>query len=245
MRNRQFLMALTVFMMAGIVVASGCSNHQDTVETEKKPVIIEEESTHHNTGKTSTENKKNDPTISSSSGSDNSEAVLTPEKGDELGGGEAETNVEPDSDAPSEEEEPIDMEMPEIINYQPSEPRLMGLQIQQQSKQVTGLYGKPNREYVLDADMNPITVYEYEGFSVGFDDKETIVFVEVTSEHINPGLNGLHLGDLREDAITALGKPNTNTDFVMNYISSGVVLKLDIDPKTDEIRSLKLFAADV
>lgn len=125
--------------------------------------------------------------------------------------------------------------------FDPEKPKLMGLSIHDTKDHVLKKFGKPQKEYVMEDDISPISVYEYPVFSVGFDTSGKVQFVDVSSGDVNPGLNGLRLGQKKADAIKALGEPDANTDYVMNYEANGIILKLDIDPKTQVINSIKLF----
>jgi hypothetical protein len=127
------------------------------------------------------------------------------------------------------------------IPYNPSKPTLMGLTINQSKNEITTKFGIPNEEYVMEDPSDPITVYEYTGFLIGFNKKNLIAFVDVNSSEVNPGLNGLKLGNSIDAAIQALGIPDTRTEYVMNYKSEDVNLKLDIDPNNNTINSIKLF----
>lgn len=144
------------------------------------------------------------------------------------------------SDAHSHEE--IEKNDSIVIPYNPSKPTLMGFTINQNMNEVQSKLGNPREEYVMEDENDPITVYAYNGFTIGFDKYELVVFIDVSSLQVNPGLNGLRLGNTIEDAIQALGKPTTNTEYVLNYISDDVILKLDVDPTTQTIHSIKLFA---
>jgi hypothetical protein len=126
--------------------------------------------------------------------------------------------------------------------YNADKPTLMGLSIHEAKSAVSQKFGNPSGQYVMEDDTDPIVVYEYPGFSVGFSTSDIIQFVEVSSGDVNPGLNGLRLGQTVNDAIAAIGQPNINTEYVLSYKSGGVILKLDIDPNTQIIQSIKLFA---
>ncbi|RKN85062.1 DUF4309 domain-containing protein [Paenibacillus ginsengarvi] len=126
--------------------------------------------------------------------------------------------------------------------YDAKKPSLMGLRLSDTKTTVKQKFEAPASEYEMDDDKDPLTVYEYEGFIVGFNRLNGVEFIEVTSKDINPGLNGLYLGQKVKDAETALGKPDTNTNYALHYKANGTVLKLDVDPKTETIQSIKLFA---
>jgi hypothetical protein len=128
--------------------------------------------------------------------------------------------------------------------YNQAKPTLLGLNLKTSVDIVTGRYGKPKDQFMMDEDSDPITVYDYSDFLVGFNNKSQLQFIDIRSIDINPGLNGLKLGQSTGDVFKALGKPDSNTSFVLTYKSAGAVLKLDVDPKTDKVNSIKLFAVE-
>lgn len=122
---------------------------------------------------------------------------------------------------------------------------LMGLALHHTSQMVTEMYGSPNNEFMMDDEDQTITVYDYEAFSVGFGEDDGIIFIDVASGNVDPGLKGLRLGQKANDAVEALGNPDTNTNFVMTYNTERTILKLDIDPQTNVVRSIKLFSTEL
>jgi hypothetical protein len=127
--------------------------------------------------------------------------------------------------------------------YKEGKPTLLGLALKTPQNDVLAKLGEAKNKFVMDDDADPVTVYEYDGFSVGFNKNDTLEFVDVRSAGIDPGLHGLRLGQKPEDAVKALGKPDTKTSYVLAYKSEGTVLKLDLDPKNGTILSIKLFAS--
>ncbi|MEI7028100.1 hypothetical protein [Paenibacillus sp. y28] len=128
--------------------------------------------------------------------------------------------------------------------FNENEPSLLGLKMKATKADVSSLYGEPVKQFVMEDEQDPITVYDYKSFSVGFSQKGELQFIDISTDTVNPGLNGLRVGMKSKDAIQALGNPNSNTSFVLTYKSKGAVLKLDIDPKEDSIRSIKLFKSN-
>jgi hypothetical protein len=126
--------------------------------------------------------------------------------------------------------------------YNAKKPSLMGIRLTDTKTAVKKKFDDPVSEFEMDDEQDSVTVCEYEGFSVGFNAAGTVEFIEITSKDVNPGLNGLRLGQKVKDAESALGKPDTNTTYAMHYKADGTILKLDIDPKTESIQSIKLFA---
>lgn len=147
--------------------------------------------------------------------------------------------VQTSSDAKPPE---TDAASPANESYDFAKPSLMGIRLTDTRTAVVGKFDKPVTEFEMDDGQDPVTVYEYDGFIVGFNADDIVEFVEITSKDVNPGLNGLRLGQQVKDAETALGNPDTNTNYALHYKTDTTVLKLDIDPKTESIQSIKLFA---
>lgn len=131
---------------------------------------------------------------------------------------------------------------PTVEAYSVKKPSLMGISLTDNISTVTLKLGKPEHEYTMDEEEDPIVAYEYSGFVIGFNKVKLVQFVEITSNELNPGLNGFKLGQSVKDAVQALGKPDTSTKYAMSYKSGGTILKLDVDPTTQNILSIKLFA---
>ncbi|MEF3303529.1 hypothetical protein, partial [Paenibacillus sp. GYB003] len=92
-------------------------------------------------------------------------------------------------------------------SYDAKKPSLMGIRLTDTKQTVKQKFEAPANEYEMDDDKDPITVFEYDGFTVGFN-ATSVEFIEITSGDVNPGLNGLRLGQKVKDAETALGKPD-------------------------------------
>lgn len=125
--------------------------------------------------------------------------------------------------------------------YTQEKPTLLGLALKTKADDIVGQFGKPADQFLMEEE-EPITVYDYTDFLVGFNSAKELQFIDVRSKDVDPGLNGLKLGDKVADAVKALGQPDTNTSYVIAYESEGALLKLDVDPKTQVINSIKLFA---
>ncbi|WP_426452395.1 DUF4309 domain-containing protein [Paenibacillus sp. S-38] len=126
--------------------------------------------------------------------------------------------------------------------YTEANPTLLGLTLKTDAGEITSRFGKPKDQFVMEDDADPITVYDYTDFLVGFNSQNQLHFVDVRSGEINPGLNGLKLGDPVSSVYEALGKPDSNTSYVLTYKATGAILKLDVDPKSQKVNSIKLFA---
>jgi len=153
--------------------------------------------------------------------------------------------LEPETPAKTEPTEPeipagyYDVSAP----FNPEVPTLMGLKIGMDKTLVLERFGKPLGNNTLPGEDNSVSILEYPGFVVGIQENK-VLFVEVYSSAVNPGLNEFRLGDSRDEAIQRLGEPTRDTDFVINYIANGSVLKLDTDPDSRRIHSIKLFGEE-
>ncbi|NHN31202.1 DUF4309 domain-containing protein [Paenibacillus sp. S3N08] len=129
-------------------------------------------------------------------------------------------------------------------SYNQAKPTLIGLTLNTSMDKVVATFGKPKEQFIMDEENDPITVYDYTDFLIGFNKQKQLRFIDIRSAEINPGLNGLKLGQSTSKVYEALGKPDSNTSFVFTYNSTGAVLKLDVDPKTDKVNSIKLFTTE-
>lgn len=129
-------------------------------------------------------------------------------------------------------------------SYSVDKPMLMGLAIGEAQTAAVKLHGNAGSTYVMDDPDDPITVHEYDDFTVGYNSKKLVQFVEVSSSNADPGLNGLKIGQTTADVSKALGKPDSTTDYVITYKTKTTILKLDVDTKTKTVQSIKLFGRE-
>ncbi|MCI3920935.1 hypothetical protein MO973_11885 [Paenibacillus sp. TRM 82003] len=124
--------------------------------------------------------------------------------------------------------------------FDPAIPTLMGVAIGDDAASIAQRFGEPTSTAELPDDAVEASVLSYPGFTIGIR-KQKVLFVEVSTRSINPGLNGLRLGDELDSASEKLGQPTIASDFVVTYAGNGSILKLDVDPDTEQIHSIKLF----
>lgn len=159
---------------------------------------------------------------------------------------EAEATNEEDVVVANEKESNSKIEKIQIYNvteaYDASNPTLMGFTINATIDDVIERFEKPLSESIMNDGLESLQIYEYPGFIFGFSSTNQIVFIEVNSPAVNPGLNGLHVGQTVEEARKSLGTPDSLNEYVMIYSSHNLIMKLDIDPNFSIIRSIKLFA---
>ncbi|MBP1989207.1 SPOR domain-containing protein [Paenibacillus eucommiae] len=220
------------------LIASGC---------EDKPLAVVEpptETTAPLQPQHSSQPKENEPIAAASTPS--SIPTATPTINHEAHVSANETSPEDKAAKPSGTATPKPAAKPKVDEkdaYQEQKPTLMGLQLGSDKAAVLKRFGEAKNQFVMDEDADAITVFEYADFSVGFNVSNKLEFVDIHTTEIDPGLRGLRLGQKSEDAISILGKPDTNTTYVLSYKAQGTVLKLDIDPKENTIQSIKLFAS--
>jgi len=123
------------------------------------------------------------------------------------------------------------------------QPSLLELSIGDSEQQVNERYGDALDSYLLSDGTEQIQVLEYEGFAVGINEKDKVHFVELYARSYKPGLSGLQIGDTLDEALKALGKPDTQTDYLLTYQAEGAFLKLDLDPSLNEVISIKLLVS--
>ncbi|MDQ0112743.1 hypothetical protein [Paenibacillus harenae] len=124
-----------------------------------------------------------------------------------------------------------------------SNPKLVGIGIGDSADEMTRLFGEPIDSYSLEEDADAVTVNEYDGFAVGINESRSVQYIEVYSDQISAGLSGLAIGDKPDAAIRQLGKPSTQTEYLLTYEAEGALLKIDLDPAQNSIVSIKLLTA--
>ncbi|OBR65066.1 hypothetical protein A7K91_05775 [Paenibacillus oryzae] len=127
--------------------------------------------------------------------------------------------------------------------WEDGNPQLGGVLIGSTKKQLEKQFGQALDSYKLEDGKEQITIYEYSGFSVGFGPDGTVSLVEIYDSEVDSGLNGLVVGDPRETAIKLLGQPGSQSGYLLTYSDDDASLRLDVDPSTNEIVSIKLIAS--
>lgn len=117
--------------------------------------------------------------------------------------------------------------------------QLKGITLENVASDVIRLWGEPISKMVMD-DYDPVEVMEYDGFSVGCDHRGQVIFVEVSSPNISSGIEGVQVGKQESVAKQSLGAPDQDSGYVWRYTTDNASLRLDLDPKTNIIQSIKL-----
>ncbi|CAH8715741.1 DNA uptake lipoprotein [Paenibacillus thiaminolyticus] len=128
----------------------------------------------------------------------------------------------------------------EEAEFNRKQPKLKGIGLTDTEEKVRQLWGAPVSQFVMDDD-EPIHVLEYDGFSFGCHDNDEVVFVEVSGDSLSTGIKGLHIGGKSDTAVKSLGTPDQDTGYAWSYQAANALLRLDLDPKTGKIQSVKLF----
>jgi len=126
--------------------------------------------------------------------------------------------------------------------FDSSRPTLMGFSIGDSLEAVKARFGKPLAETSLN-DGQYLQVLEYPGFRFGADENGKIVFIEVLTDRVSPGLNQFRIGQTVEEAQKALGPADSLNDYVMIYDFGGIVLKCDLNPNNKTVIAIRLFEA--
>lgn len=127
------------------------------------------------------------------------------------------------------------------MKWDPKAPKLRGIALGDVQSALDRKLGKPTDSYELEDESEKLHVNEYDGFAVGFGADAKVKFVEVYKAGVSTELNGLKIGDNKDAAVKALGKPDTNTLSVLAYKAEKALLKIDMEPKNGTIISIKLF----
>ncbi|MBD3918550.1 hypothetical protein H8B09_07285 [Paenibacillus sp. PR3] len=123
-----------------------------------------------------------------------------------------------------------------------AKPTLAGIALSLQKADVKKKLGTPTDNYSQDSESGPIDILEYKGLTIGFGSGDQgVLFIEAYAKDVVTGLNGLKVGDSEEAAVKALGKPDSQSSYLLTYKTANSLLKLDLDPDSHEILSIKLF----
>jgi hypothetical protein len=233
--NKIRLGTAAVPLMALCVLAAGCQPGEDAA---RQPVKTSGVSSEFSAG-ADTEGQLIDPLAAGTKGETETTPPVSREKDHATAAASDETQKAPQ---PEPRPEPADAKT-ETADFNRGRPALFGIHIGDSRASVADKFGKPRNEYRMEDEQNPLTVYEYDGFSVGFTSAGKTEFVTVQSDQADPGLEGIRIGDTADQAAKSLGRPDTDTGYVITYKTKAETLKLDVDPKTRVIRSIKLFAS--
>lgn len=129
--------------------------------------------------------------------------------------------------------------------FRTDHPTLGGMQLGATVEQVAALYGQPLDKYPLPGEEVSIEIWDYAGFSTGFNEFGEVVYIEVTSAEFATGIDGLRSGVDGDTAARTLGLSTEDRLQVLSLEVSGGWLKVDLDPDTRKVISLKLLSREV
>jgi hypothetical protein len=129
--------------------------------------------------------------------------------------------------------------------FQPEFPSLGGIKLGASDKDVFAKYGLPIDTYPLPGDKQSIEIWEYKGISIGINTKNAVVYVEITSSDVNTGIKGLSNGMKGTEAGLLLGVPEGDLTNVLTLEVTGGWFKLDLDPDTQKVLSMKLLSKEI
>lgn len=134
----------------------------------------------------------------------------------------------------------IDPDAGEDKPFDGGKPSLHGIALGDTDASVKKRFGAAALQYALPGDDATIDIWEYEGFSVGFTAEGVVSYVEVTSSEVETGISGLKTGIPGAKAADALEIAPRSGVHVLTANVSGGWLKLDLDPDTHDVLSIKL-----
>ncbi|MFC5405738.1 hypothetical protein [Cohnella soli] len=105
-------------------------------------------------------------------------------------------------------------------------------------------YGLPVESYPLPGDEGTIDIWEYDGLSIGLDETSAVVYIEVNADKAKTGILGLKLGMEGSDAAKLLGIPVDGMSNVLTAKVTGGWVKLDLDPDTRAVLTIRLLSLD-
>ncbi|MFC7152611.1 hypothetical protein ACFQMJ_29095 [Cohnella cellulosilytica] len=135
---------------------------------------------------------------------------------------------------------PEEPAVPNHSSFQAKSPSLAYLKLGYTDKDVIKRYGTPKDTYPLPDDAETIEIWEYDGLSVGLNERDKVVYIEIASKTVDTGIEKLDYGMKGAQAAELLGIPEGSRTNVLSLEVSGGWLKLDLDPDTQNVLALKL-----
>ncbi|TFE30798.1 hypothetical protein [Cohnella luojiensis] len=130
--------------------------------------------------------------------------------------------------------------------FEPKSPSLAGIKLGASDKDVIRKYGLPIDTYPLPGDKITIDIWEYaDGFSIGLNESNKVVYVEIVSAKEGTGILGLFCGMDGTQASELLGIESDAQTNVLSVEVAGGWIKLDLDPDTQKVLSLKLLGREI
>ncbi|MBB6675171.1 hypothetical protein [Cohnella nanjingensis] len=126
------------------------------------------------------------------------------------------------------------------VVFDAEHPALGGIALGIAEADVSAKLGAPGSRYALPDGDSQIGMNEYEGMTVGFDPDGKAVYVEISTEASPSGIQGLSIGMNAGEAARLLSVEKPSGSNVIAARVSGGLLKLDLDPRSQDVLSIKL-----
>jgi hypothetical protein len=158
---------------------------------------------------------------------------------------------QPDSSTPAVEVSTLNQtpKDEEVLAPEPSfntaYPSLAGISLGASEKDVVNRFGLPADTYDLPGEKLSIEIWEYEGFSIGLNADHSVVYIEIISDNVNTGFQGLRSGMSGSQAAQLLGVASDAQTNVLTLEVTGGWIKLDLDPDSHVVLSLKLLSKEI
>lgn len=127
-------------------------------------------------------------------------------------------------------------------HFDPARPSLLGIALFDTDSSVAERFGNAYVPYTLPGDGSAIDMWEYPGYAFGYDESGRVVYIEISSDDVATGIMGLHTGMSGEEAAKLLEIAYHPDLHVLTLELNEGWLKLDLDPDTHEVLSIKLIA---
>lgn len=124
--------------------------------------------------------------------------------------------------------------------FDPVHPTLLGIALYDSDTSIAQRYGDAFAKYVLPGDGSSIDIWEYAGYVFGFDTRGRVVYIEITSGEVSTGIAGLRTGMPGAEAADLLEISYHPESHVLNLELDKGWLKVDLDPDSHEVLSIKL-----
>ncbi|MFC4600018.1 hypothetical protein [Cohnella hongkongensis] len=129
--------------------------------------------------------------------------------------------------------------------FQAKAPSLAYLKLGATDQEVVRRYGLPEETYPLPGEAETIEIWEYAGLSVGLNEQDRVVYIEIGSRQADTGIQDLYYGMKGAKAAEVLGIPGDEQTNVLALEVQGGWLKIDLDPDTQNVLSLKLLNQEI
>ncbi|QMV43909.1 hypothetical protein [Cohnella cholangitidis] len=215
---------------------SSCSSSQDTLQNV--------DSSYHPPASSSIEHSPAEPTPEASGMTEPDLPPVAPSPSQSASSYESEPS-QPSVEVSTIQPKPTEPASSRDQTFQSKTPSLAGIKLGTVEKDIVDNKGLPNDTYSLPGDDQNVNIWEYDGYSIGFNDKNKVVYVEINSSDVSTGIQHLRYGMKGSEAAELLGIPTEDQSNVLALEVSGGWLKLDLDPDTQQVLSLKLLSKDI